>query len=298
MEVKTQFKLAWLMAFFWFNLHLPGITYVQRIFVSSFSDFLQIPETSFSEDSPYLFIAVCVTLMSGWLAGMILKLSKFESILSNFVLILLSVVWLRYGLDKCLYLQFPSDFVELQNDIPKVRFWNWMASHPNLNLLAGIGEVLFGIGILLQKTRFIVLRISFLSFTSILLLNLFLNIGVSIFTAYMLIGNILAIQSVSRNRIEVRRESLKLLLCFSIAGLMWERNQALHNSNLANNFTRWLKENESFRLNESGYLIDHRSTLPRSFLVLHQNKDGFYLERSDGRIKFVSYHLDPMNQLE
>mgnify|MGYP001627136235 CR=1 FL=1 len=151
-----------------------------------------------SSDSKNLFVFVgCIGLLSMLLAlfGFLKKrfnTSELAELTRSIVSLFLTLILLKYGLDKIFQQQFPipepnllyTSLGQLDKDI---LYWSTMGSSYSYNLFLGFTEVIAGLLLFLRKTSALGSLAAVFIFINVLAVNLSFDISVKLFSGLLLL---------------------------------------------------------------------------------------------------------------
>ncbi|MFA7273140.1 MAG: hypothetical protein WC044_04690 [Crocinitomicaceae bacterium] len=162
-----------------------------------FNDLLQQNFLFFSDSNGFyaivfttILIVVLFTLL--FHKKIVQTSEKWNKVVYYFLLATLFLIFLKYGLDKVMLLQFPTPepnllFTELKDLDKDILFWTSLGTSKLYNFATGLAEIIGAFLLLFYRTRRGGLLLLLLSAAYIVLLNFSFNIGVKAF-ALVLFG--------------------------------------------------------------------------------------------------------------
>ncbi len=271
-------------------------------------------------DSEGFFLIITILLVASMLSFFVFKkfIYRFQSrifeTLHYFLLACVFIIFVKYGLDKLMMLQFTAPesnlmFTEVGNLDKDILFWTTMGTSRLFNWLTGGIEVTATLFLLFKRTRRLGLIILFLSTIYIVILNFSFNIGVKLFSL-ILLGTLLTLnwntftflfrfllgfgeegdQAVEK---KVYLPIFKVVLGASLIVLMVQMNS---NSKIVNKLQGAYTSIQSDRLdyifiNQQNYWIEQAKTGERrSFEIIGQGKTEIKLRDDFGDMKIIQFH--------
>lgn len=156
----------------------------------------------YSSDSWSMLILIIILLVTS--ATFILMIKKrwtkrFFVITEYVCVIYISVILLKYGIDKIFRTQFPEPesnilftrFVNLDKDI---LFWSTIGTSKMYNIITGSIEIFSGIFLLFKRSQFLGLLIAIVCFSQILIINISFDISVKFFSVILILMNVFLIR--------------------------------------------------------------------------------------------------------
>lgn len=166
---------------------------------SSIFQRMQIPYTDFSSDTPELVgLTLCLWLIFTTLVYTLhLKqktwfetLSQLSSILFDWIIVL---VFVKYGLDKILLLQFPQPEVNLLymplGEFDKdILFWSAIGSAPIFSIITGTIELIGAALLVFPKTKILGRYVLIGTLSIVLIIDISFDIHVVLLVSFLLLG--------------------------------------------------------------------------------------------------------------
>ena len=276
-------------------------------------------------DSEGFFLIITILLIVSMLTFILFrKLIRqheaqiFET-LHYFLLVCVFIIFLKYGLDKIMLLQFPAPesnlmFTELGNLDKDILFWTTMGTSQLFNWLTGGIEVIASLFLIFKRTRRLGLIILLLSTIYIVILNFSFNIGVKLFSL-ILLGTLLTLnwntvtflfkfllgfgeetdQPVEK---KVYLPILKIILGVSIIVLLVQMNMSSKLENKLQGAYACLHSDdlEYIFINQQNYWIEQSKTGERkSFEIIRQGKTELKLRDDFGSTKIIQFYKNKAN---
>lgn len=161
------------------------------------------PYAGLESDTSSLYVLVLLVMVVALFLAIVLELIRKPVLeintkslwIKQIPTYFLALILLKYGLTKIFGGQFYepepnilfTEFGLLDKDI---LYWSTMGRSYGYNLFLGLVEVIVGVGILYNKSRFISLLVSLFVVVNILAVNLSFDISVKILTAFLVVVNL------------------------------------------------------------------------------------------------------------
>ncbi len=272
----------------------------------------------FSDSQGFLFVVLScllLALLSFFFARkIILKHSPNASkTLTYFLLASIFLVFMKYGLDKLMMLQFPRPepnllFTPLKDFDKDLLFWTSMGTSRLYNTLSGGIEILGALFLLFYRRRRLGLLILLLSTVYIVLLNFSFNIGVKMFSL-VLLGTLLTLNWNTLTFLfhfllgfgEDKRASipvkiyipiLKSILAISILFYLIELNTQNQFQNELQGIYHQINSPkvESIFINQQNYWIEkEKNEKIRAYQIVQQGEKALHLKSDFGERKIVHF---------
>lgn len=198
---STFLLQTWSLLFLLLPLELPVLAIKNSLLVPFWNSIFQLLTNNkiyvFSDSAGFLGIITIVLLLSALLFISLRKwIFRYEIpyvyTLKLFLIGGLFLVFLKYGLDKIMHLQFPkpepnvllTPFGKLDKDL---LFWSTMGTSYLHNFATGAGEIIAAFFLLFRRTRRLGLLLLLLMAAYVVLLNFSFNIGVKMFSVIILL---------------------------------------------------------------------------------------------------------------
>lgn len=320
---ESNFLLfTWSLLFLFLPLQIPLLDlknkFLYSFWQSIFTRFTPNKILVFSDSIGFVWLLTFLLAISGLLYFAFRKLIRLNhdanhNYLRYFLLICLFLVYVKYGLDKIMLLQFPKPepnlmFTPLGELDKDILFWTSMGTSRLYNWITGSVEVLAALFLLFHRTRRFGLMTLLVSSIYILLLNFSFNIGVKFFSL-MLVATLLTLNwstliflftyffsfGEEKDRPRAKRIYLPILKVI-LAGSLIAFFIQLNNENKIQNpmqgaykNTRSGKINYIF-INQQNYWIERQENgESRSFEILHQGNKAFSLLSEIGEKREIEF---------
>ncbi|MCA6068356.1 hypothetical protein JI747_014280 [Chryseobacterium sp. RG1] len=148
----------------------------------------------FSSDSYSMLVLLIILLFTSIIFSCLIKkswASRFLSITEYVCVMYISVVLIKYGIDKIFKTQFPEPesnilFTRLGNLDKDILFWSTMGTSKIYNTIIGSIELFSGILLLFRRSRFSGLLLAVICFTQVFIINISFDISVKFFSVILL----------------------------------------------------------------------------------------------------------------
>lgn len=152
----------------------------------------------YSSDSWSMLVLIIILLVTS--ATFILMIEKrwtkrFLLITEYVCVIYISVILLKYGIDKIFRTQFPEPesnilFTRLGSLDKDILFWSTIGTSKMYNIITGSIEIFSGILLLFKRSQFLGLLFAMICFSQILIINISFDISVKFFSVILLFMSI------------------------------------------------------------------------------------------------------------
>lgn len=156
----------------------------------------------YSSDSYSMLILIIILLLTSTIFSFIIKkkwMKIFLSITGYVCVIYISVILIKYGIDKILKAQFPKPepnilFTRFGNLDKDILFWSTIGTSKIYNITIGSIELFSGALLLFKRSRFLGLLLAIISFAQILIINISFDISVKLFSLILLLMSIFLVR--------------------------------------------------------------------------------------------------------
>ncbi|WP_139419569.1 hypothetical protein [Chryseobacterium mulctrae] len=259
----------------------------------------------YSSDSYSMLVLIIILLLTSIIFCFLIKekWSKHFLLITEYVCVIyISVVLIKYGVDKIFKAQFPTPepnilFTRFGNLDKDILFWSTIGTSKIYNNITGSVELLAGILLLFQRTRFLGLLLVIISFAQILIINISFDISVKLFSLILLLMTLflvrksgweLILKIISLPKKTFFDQTLflpyKTFFKILILGTVFIKIGIPY---FNNDFDAENKDN-SFNLTGSYQVISSES--PYQYLFFH--KDQYLILMEGSSEKMVSFHYD------
>ncbi len=316
--------LYWIWSFLFIlcPLQLPFLEWKNSLLLPLWNSFFRLIHLEemriFSDSQGFLLIILFSFLLAilSFLLALKWIRKKIDTVLYLLNYILLTsvfIVFIKYGLDKMMMLQFPRPepnllYTELKDFDKDLLFWTSMGTSSLFNYFSGGIEILCSLFLLFYRTRRLGLMILLLSASYIVLLNFSFNIGVKFFSL-MLLGTLLTLNwntlgflyrfllgfSEDKNRpvpVKIYVPILKGIIAVSALFYLFELNQQNTFSNKLMGAYQQIHSNDSkfLFINQQNYWVekDEKKTI-KAYQIVQQGEKALQLESDLGERKVILF---------
>ncbi|REC43199.1 hypothetical protein DRF69_08675 [Chryseobacterium sp. 5_R23647] len=259
----------------------------------------------YSSDSYSMLVLIIILLFTSIIFSFLIKkkwMEIFLSITGYVCVIYISVILIKYGIDKIFKAQFPEPepnilFTRFGNLDKDILFWSTIGTSKIYNIIIGSIELFSGAFLLFKRTRFLGLLLAIISFAQIFIINISFDISVKFFSLILLLMSlflirkngwelILKIISLPKNTFFDQTLFLPYKTFFKILilGTVFIKIGIPY---FNNDFDA---ENKDNSLNLTGTYQVTSSESPYQYLFFHKDQYVILMERSSE--KMVSFHYD------
>lgn len=156
----------------------------------------------YSSDSYSMLVLIFVLLFTSVIFSFLIKkkwTKRFLLITEYICVIYISIILIKYGIDKIFKTQFPEPesnilFTRFGNLDKDILFWSTIGTSKIYNMIIGCIEFLSGILLLFRRSQFLGLLFAIISFTQILIINIGFDISVKLFSFILLLMSIFLVR--------------------------------------------------------------------------------------------------------
>ncbi|MCD1118246.1 hypothetical protein [Chryseobacterium turcicum] len=156
----------------------------------------------YSSDSYSMLVLIIILLLTSTIFSFIIKkkwMKIFLSITGYVCVIYISVILIKYGIDKIFKAQFPEPepnilFTRFGNLDKDILFWSTIGTSKIYNIIIGSIELFSGALLLFKRSRFLGLLLAIISFAQILIINISFDISVKLFSLILLLMSIFLVR--------------------------------------------------------------------------------------------------------
>jgi len=262
----------------------------------------------YSSDSWSMLALIIILLVTS--ATFILMIKKrwtkhFLLITEYVCVIYISLILIKYGIDKIFKTQFPEPesnilFTRFGNLDKDILFWSTIGTSKMYNIITGSIEILSGILLLFKRTQFLGLLFAMICFSQILMINISFDISVKFFSVILLLMNVFLL----------RKNGWKLIL--KIITLpkktFLDKNSILPYKTFINIVVLGIvlvkivmpyfikEENKNSEQLTGVYEITSHES-PYKYLFFHQDQYLIFMEKSSEKMASFHYYISFDNQI-
>lgn len=152
----------------------------------------------YSSDSCSMLILIIILLITSIIFSLLIKkrwTKRFLLITEYVCVIYISIILIKYGVDKIFKTQFPEPesnilFTRFGNLDKDILFWSTIGTSKMYNILTGSIEIFSGVLLLFKRSQFLGLLIAIVCFSQIFIINISFDISVKLFSLILLLMNI------------------------------------------------------------------------------------------------------------
>lgn len=156
----------------------------------------------YSSDSCSMLVLIIILLLASLIFSFLIKKkwSKHFLLITEYVCVIyISVVLIKYGVDKIFKAQFPEPepnilFTRFGNLDKDILFWSTIGTSKIYNIIIGSIELFTGALLLFKRTRFLGLLLAIISFAQILIINISFDISVKLFSLILLLMSLFLVR--------------------------------------------------------------------------------------------------------
>lgn len=156
----------------------------------------------YSSDSYSMLILLIILLFTSIIFSLLIRkkwANHFLRITKYICVMYISVILIKYGIDKICKTQFPEPepnllFTRLGNLDKDILFWSTIGTSRLYNIIIGSIELFSGILLLFRRFRFFGLLLAIISFTQICIINISFDISVKFFSLILLFMSIFLVR--------------------------------------------------------------------------------------------------------
>lgn len=156
----------------------------------------------YSSDSYSMFVLIFILLFTSLIFSFLIKrkwTKRFLLITEYICVIYISIILIKYGIDKIFKTQFPEPeanilFTKFGNLDKDILFWSTIGTSKIYNTIIGCIEFLSGILLLFRRSQFLGLLFAIICFTQILIINIGFDISVKLFSLILLLMSIFLVR--------------------------------------------------------------------------------------------------------
>lgn len=259
----------------------------------------------YSSDSYSMLVLISILLLTSILFSFLIKkkwTKRFLLIIDYCCVIYISVVLIKYGVDKIFKTQFPEPesnilFTRFGNLDKDILFWSTIGTSKIYNIIIGSIELFSGVLLLFKRSRFLGLLLAIISFTQILIINISFDISVKFFSLILLLMCLFLVRKngweLILKIIKVPKKTFfdqnsffpyKTFLKILVIGIVLVKIGMPY---FDNNFD---VENKDNSFNLTGAYRVNSSESPYQYLFFHKDQYLIFMEKSSE--KMTSFHYD------
>jgi hypothetical protein len=156
----------------------------------------------YSSDSCSMLILIIILLITSAIFSFLIKkkwTKRFLIITEYVCVIYISIILIKYGVDKIFKTQFPEPesnilFTRFGNLDKDILFWSTIGTSKIYNNITGSIEIFSGILLLFKRSQFLGLLIAMICLSQILIINISFDISVKFFSLILLLMSIFLIR--------------------------------------------------------------------------------------------------------
>jgi len=156
----------------------------------------------FSSDSYSMLVLIIILLFTSVVFSLLMKKkwsNRFLLIAEYIGIMYISIILLKYGIDKLFKTQFPEPesnilFTRLGNLDKDILFWSTIGTSKIYNTIIGSIEVFSGVLLWFRRSQFLGLLLAIICFTQVFIINISFNISVKLFSLILLLMSIFLVR--------------------------------------------------------------------------------------------------------
>lgn len=156
----------------------------------------------YSSDSCSMLVLIIVLLFTSIIFSFLIKrkcANRFLMIIEYVCIIYISIILIKYGVDKIFKTQFPEPesnilFTKFGNLDKDILFWSTMGTSKIYNIIIGSIELFSGVLLLFKRTQFLGSLLAIISFSQILIINISFDISVKLFSLILLLMSLFLVR--------------------------------------------------------------------------------------------------------
>lgn len=259
----------------------------------------------YSSDSCSMLVLIIILLLTSLIFSFLIKKkwTKHFLLITEYVCVIyISVILIKYGVDKIFKAQFPEPepnilFTRFGNLDKDILFWSTIGASKIYNIIIGSIELFTGALLLFKRTQFLGSLLAIISFSQILIINISFDISVKLFSLILLLMSLflvrksgweLILKIISLPKKTFFDQTLflpyktffKILILGSVfikIGIPYFNND-------------FDAENKDNSFNLTGVYQVTSSESPYQYLFFHKDQYLIFMERSSE--KMTSFHYD------
>lgn len=259
----------------------------------------------YSSDSCSMLVLIIILLLTSLIFSFLIKKkwTKHFLLITEYVCVIyISIILIKYGIDKIFTAQFPTPepnilFTRFGNLDKDILFWSTIGTSKIYNIIIGSIELFSGALLLFKRSHFLGSLLAIISFSQILIINISFDISVKLFSLILLLMSlflvrksgwelILKIISIPKKTFFDQTSFLPYKTFFKIL-ILGSVFIKIGIPYFNNDFDSENKDN-SFIL--TGVYQVTSSESPYQYLFFHKDQYLIFMERSSE--KMVSFHYD------
>ncbi|WP_265427211.1 hypothetical protein [Chryseobacterium sp. YIM B08800] len=156
----------------------------------------------YSSDSYSMLVLIIVLLLTSLIFSFVIKKkwTKHFLLITEYVCVIyISVILIKYGVDKIFKAQFPTPepnilFTRFGNLDKDILFWSTIGTSKIYNIIMGSIEFFSGALLLFKRSRFLGSLLAIISFSQILIINISFDISVKLFSLILLLMSLFLVR--------------------------------------------------------------------------------------------------------
>ncbi|SIN98928.1 hypothetical protein SAMN05421769_1617 [Chryseobacterium scophthalmum] len=156
----------------------------------------------YSSDSYSMLVLIIILFFTSIIFSSLIKKkwTKHFLLITEYVCVIyISVILIKYGVDKIFKAQFPAPepnilFTRFGNLDKDILFWSTIGASKIYNIIIGSIELFTGALLLFKRTRFLGLLLAIISFSQILIINISFDISVKLFSLILLLMSLFLVR--------------------------------------------------------------------------------------------------------
>lgn len=266
----------------------------------------------YSSDSCSMLVLIIILLLTSIIFSFLIKrkcAKRFLMIIEYVCIIYISVILIKYGVDKIFKTQFPEPeynilFTRFGNLDKDILFWSTMGTSKIYNIIIGSIELFSGALLLFKRSRFLGSLLAIISFSQILIINISFDISVKLFSLILLLMSlflvrkngwelILKIIEVPKNNFFDQTSFLpfKTFLKILVIGIVLVNVGMPYFNNDFNAKT----DDDVMHL--TGVYRVNSSESPYQYLFFHKDQYLIFMEKSSEKMTAFHYDISFNNQI-
>lgn len=262
----------------------------------------------YSSDSYSMLILIIILLITSTIFSFLIKkrwTKRFLLITEYICVIYISIILIKYGVDKIFKTQFPEPesnilFTRFGNLDKDILFWSTIGTSKMYNIITGSIEIFSGILLLFKRFQFLGLLLAIVCFSQILIINISFDISVKLFSLILLLMNIfllrkngweliLKIISLPKKTFLDQTSTIpyKIFLKILILGIVLVK--------IGMPYFNKEEDKNSVQLTGIYEIISHES--PYKYLFFHKDQYLIFMEKSSEKMTAFHYDISFDNQI-
>lgn len=266
----------------------------------------------YSSDSCSMLVLIIILLLTSLIFSFLIKrkcANRFLMIIEYVCIIYISVILIKYGVDKIFKTQFSEPesnilFTRFGNLDKDILFWSTMGTSKIYNIIIGSIELFSGALLLFKRSRFLGSLLAIISFSQILIINISFDISVKLFSLILLLMSLFLVRKsewrLILKIIRIPKKTFfdqtsflpyKTFFKILILGTVFIKIGIPY---FNNDFDAENKDN-SFNLTGAYQVTSSKS--PYQYLLFHKDQYLIFMEKSSEKMTAFHYDISFNNQI-